>query len=301
MNRATQTARELLDATYAGLGLAEGDLVEATECPTPATESAWIEKGEWLALGRQVRAERIFFVENNPVVVFAEYGAQAPDEWIHYFNHVWCMGRPQLLFLARDGELSVFNLTKTPAKDADDESRQERLLATISAAGQVQQKLQQFRRDQIESGRLFDDARFGYENRADRALIRDLKIVRQSLIGSNLAVEHAHALIGRSIFIRYLEDRKVLLPEYFQSVAEQHGRDDWRTLLARVQPDAVLPEDERPIYPRILSDKEFTYAFFERLANDLNGDIFPISKEERQTVTGGHLGLLQKFLLGRAD
>ena len=301
MPPARETARDLLDATYAGLDLADGDLVEATERPTSANESAWVEKGEWLALGQQVGAEKIFFVENNPVIVFAEYGAQCPEQWLGYFNRVWCMGRPQLLFLARDGELSVFNLTKKPARERDDESRGERLLATITAAAQVQQKLQKYRRDQIESGQLFEDDRFGYDNRADRALIRDLKKVRKGLLDTDLMVEYAHSLIGRSIFIRYLEDRKVLIAEYFQSVAEEKGRDDWADLLARVPPDAYLPEDERPVYPRVLADKDFTYALFERLAKDFNGDMFPISQNERDAVTSDHLELLQKFLLGRAD
>jgi len=300
MTPATETARELLDATYAGLDLAHGDLVEATERPTSATESAWVEKGEWLALGQQVGAEKIFFVDNNPVIVFAE-SDRGPEHWLSYFNRVWCMGRPQLLFLARDGELSVFNLTKKPARERDDESRDERLLATIRATAQVQEKLQQYRRDQIESGRLFEDKRFGYDNRADRALIRDLNKVRKGLLGTNLKIEFAHALIGRSIFIRYLEDRKVLTSEYLRSVAEQHDRKDWARILTRIPPDAYLPEDERPVYPRVLSDRDFTYALFERLAKDFNGDMFPISQKERDAVTDDHLELLQKFLLGRAD
>ncbi len=297
---ATETARELLDATYAGLDLADGDLVEATERPTSATESAWVEKGEWLALGQQVGAEKIFFVDNNPVIVFAE-SDRGPEQWLSYFNRVWCMARPQLLFLAWDGELSVFNLTEKPAREQDYKSRNERLLATITATAEVQEKLQQYRRDQIESGQLFEDERFGYDNRADRALIRDLKKVRKGLLGTKLKVEFANALIGRSIFIRYLEDRKVLIPEYFQSVAEENGRKDWAELLARVPPDAYLPEDERPVYPRVLADKEFTYALFERLAKDFNGDIFPISQKERDAVTAQNLELLQGLLLGRAD
>jgi len=300
MPTATETARELLDAAYAGLDLADGDLVEATERPTSATMSAWVEKGEWLALGEQVGAEKIFFVNNNPVIVFAESN-QGPEHWLSYFNRIWCMGRPQLLFLARSGELSVFNLTKKPARERDDESRDERLLATITAAAQVQEKLQQYRRDQIESGQLFEDERFGYDNRADRALIRDLKKVRKGLLDTGLKVEFAHALIGRSIFIRYLEDRQVLIPKYFESVAEENARTDWAELLARVPPDAFLPEDKRPVYPRVLADKEFTYALFERLANDFNGDMFPISQKEKNAVTDEHLELLQRFLLGRVD
>ena len=81
MTPATETARALLDATYAGLDLADGDLIEATERPTSATESAWVEKGEWLALGQQVGAEKIFFVDNNPVIVFAE-SDRGPEHWL---------------------------------------------------------------------------------------------------------------------------------------------------------------------------------------------------------------------------
>jgi hypothetical protein len=302
MTPATETARELLDAAYADLDFADGDLVVATERPTPANESVWVDKGEWLALGEQVGAEKIFFVENNPVIVFAEYGAQeGPEQWLRYFNRVWCMGRPQLLFLARDGELTVFNHTNKPAKERDDKSRGERLLATVTAAAQVQQELQQYRRDQIESGQLFEDERFGYDDWADRALIRDLKKVRKDLLDAGLKVEHAHALIGRSIFIRYLEDRKVLIPEYFQSIAEEAGRGDWAELLTHIPPDAYLPEDERPVYPRVLADKDLTYALFERLAKDFNGDMFPISDTERNAVTSEHLELLQRLLLGGAD
>lgn len=296
----TETARELLDATYAGLDLVGGDLVEASERPTSATESAWVEKGEWLSLGRQVGAERLFFVENNPVIVFAEHDA-GPEQWFKLFNRIWCMARPQLLFLARDGELSVYNLTKRPAREKDDESREERLLATVSTAAQVQSQLQLYRRDQIESGQIFEDKRFGYDNRADRSLIRDLKKVRKGLIDSGLVVEHAHSLIGRSIFIRYLEDRSVLIPEYFYSIASEHRRPDWATLLDRIPPDSFLPEDKRPIYPRVLADKDFTYALFEQLARDFNGDMFPLSEKERDAVSSDHLELLQKFLLGKAD
>ncbi len=116
MTTAPETARNLLDAAYVGLNLADGDLVEATERPTSATLSAWVEKGEWLALGRHLGAEKIFFVNNNPVVVFAE-SKLGQEHWLSYFNRIWCMGRPQLLFLAGAGELSVFNLTKKPGPE----------------------------------------------------------------------------------------------------------------------------------------------------------------------------------------
>jgi len=303
MDNHVETAQALLHAAYAGLDLTAGDLMDSAEGPESVPRSAWVEKGEWLSLAKQVGAEKVFFVENSPVIVFAELQDEEHGRWLRFFNRVWCMARPQLLFLARDGELSVFNLTKRPARPTEqqDEQRQERLLETIRSAAEVQARLQRFRRDQIESGQLFEDDRFGYDNRADRALIRDLKKVRKALLDSGLSVQHAHSLIGRSIFIRYLEDRGVLTIDYFKSVAEEASQPGWVALVEQIQPDAYLPEDERAVYPRVLADKAFTYSLFRRLARDFNGDMFPISRAEEGAVTDTHLERLRKFLLGAAD
>ena len=79
------------------------------------------------------------------------------------------------------------------------------------------------KREQIETGYLFEEKHFGdLKYRADKSLIQDIKKVREALIASGLdgeKVKYAHALIGRSIFVRYLEDREILIREYFHQVA----------------------------------------------------------------------------------
>jgi len=94
----------------------------------------WVNKGDWLALAKKVGAEKLFFVENYPVIVFAEQTTQDPTEWLRWFNSVWCMARPQLLFLAREGELCVFNLTRQPARRGEEPGRNRRLLETVRVA-----------------------------------------------------------------------------------------------------------------------------------------------------------------------
>jgi hypothetical protein len=293
------SSRELLDAVYDRLGFAEGDLVVASDHPAENAEEDWIDKGEWLALAKRVGAERVFFVDNNPVVVFAVDDGDDPGLWLRFFNRVWCMARPQMLFLARPGELAVYNLTKRPARDVQASARQERLLEIVQTAAEVQSKLKKFRRDQVESGHLFEDERFGFDNRADHALVRDLARVRKALIDEGLSVPHAHALIGRSIFIRYLEDRRALPKEYFEAVAEGHPA--WIKLLATVPPATAGSTEECPLYLRVLSHKGFTYALFRKLADDFNGDMFPIVGNEERSVTAEYLALLQNFLLGNTE
>ena len=146
------------------------------------------------------------------------------------------MARPQLLFLARQGELVVFDLTKRPARRGDARNGDNRLLRIVETVGEVQEKLAKYRREQVESGLLFADARFGSDDRADRALIRDLGEVRKALIADGLSPGHTHALIGRSIFIRYLEDRKVLTEKYFRQIANRVDKDKWGKVEAAVVP-----------------------------------------------------------------
>ena len=54
-------------------------------------------------------------------------------------------------------------------------------------------------------------------------------------------------------------------------------------------------------FPRVLLDKEFTYAIFEALAQDFNGDIFPIDDEERDRIQQEHLDRLRGFLVGQTS
>ncbi len=150
----------------------------------------------------------------------------------------------------------------------------------------------------MESGRLFEDDRFGFDDRADRALVRDLGRVRKALINAGLYPGYAHALIGRSIFIRYLEDRRVLEEDYFRSVA-RGDRENWPAVLDEARHAHVDFGVGHPIlYPYVLTNKGFTYALFRKLANDFNGDMFPVDSEEEKAVTPAHLNVLHQFLLG---
>jgi hypothetical protein len=181
----------------------------------------------------------------------------------------------------------------------------DRSIRTANSIAEAQSALSAYHRERIESGIVFGDERFrNSANRSDRALIRDLKTVRRQLAeihGSRGTkrpdLRHLHSLIGRCIFIRYLEDREVLLPAYFEKVAAR--RKEWTKLLA-MAPSA--PELEPRLvelrFLRVRQNKDFTYALFDQLAHDFNGDTFPIDEEERERIHEGHLEKLRGFLLG---
>lgn len=114
--------------------------------------------------------------------------------------------------------------------------------------------------------------------------MRDLGIVREALFKAELPAPYAHSLIGRSIFIRYLEDRKVLIKRYFRKVAR--GQPRWMAILEH-SPAATADEGgvRPPFYTRVLTNKAFTYELFGHLSKDFNGDMFPVNPEEHRIVT----------------
>ncbi len=65
------SAKNLLEAAYSDLGYNEGGLWDATKASSNINYDEWIEKGDQLTLADSVGAEKLFFVDNNPVVVFA--------------------------------------------------------------------------------------------------------------------------------------------------------------------------------------------------------------------------------------
>jgi hypothetical protein len=295
-----------LDILYEELDFKNGSLHSAMDNPSACRKRIdWVEKGEWLAAAKRAGADKIFFIDNNPIAVFAECGASL-EEIVKAFNRAWCLARPRLLFLAFPGEIAVYvyDLAQKPVdENKKEEWKKLKRLDVLKDIGKVSRKLQQYHRDHVESGRLFADKRFGdLKNRADKALIRDLKTVRRELIHAGLSgdlIRFAHALIGRSIFIRYLEDRGILTEEYFLNLAREKA--GWTDLLRNpVNRTGLNFSYHKTCYPRILADKAFTYALFRKLARDFNGDMFPDVDEEEKVVTLEHLTLIQDLLYGDA-
>jgi type I restriction-modification system DNA methylase subunit len=292
----------LLNAVYDHLGYRDGSLLNASYEPSsPALLEEWLEKGDWLALAKDVGAEKLLFVNNDPVFVFYSFPKEpSVREQLDVFRRVWCMSRPQCLFLAFPGELKVYSLKEPPAR-SEVEWKNRTPLAVAKSVGDVLTQLRAYHRDRVESGRLFADERFGkLDQRADKRLILDLKAIRKSLRADGLDMKYAHSLIGHSIFIRYLEDRGVLKRAYFEAIASHNIR--WQELLVQDLEKQDLSLNENVyFYHQVLLDREFTFALFKQLSEDFNGDMFPRDEQEEENTEAEHLISVRNFLLGNTD
>src|ERR1035437_9205450 len=296
---------ELLRTAYSQLAFDQGALLSATRRPQPGAVGDWLDRGDWQALAAQVGAAMIFFVNHDPVVVFAQVGDSSREVLGRGYERICCMSRPQLLFLASPGQLAVYAFPKPPPKPDETLDSHDRRIAIARSISEVQSKLAAYHRERIETGVVFGTGQFrDSANRADRALIRDLKTVRDQLATLSVPQDqkrpephHLHSLIGRAIFIRYLEDREILVSAYFENIAAR--RKEWAKLLSQAPTAPALePRLTELLFLRVLQNKDFTYALFDQLAHDFNGDTFPIDAEERERIQQTHLDTLRGFLLG---
>ena len=304
-----ESSYQFLNDVYQNLGYdVEEILFDATLTPQLASKEAnrWVDIGDWLVTAKKVNAEKIFFVKNDPVLVFSAYEQPLDEnEILNVFRRVWCMARPQRFFLSLPGELRVYDLKEPPINN---DGNPVEPIAIVHDIAEVSEQLQGYRRERLEAGYLPENERLfeQKDGRADRRLIQDLRIVRKNLRDAGLKAEHAHALIGRSIFIRYLEDRGILTETYFRQVAEKSS--EWMELLEHplekptIQAGIIQDSElKKRHYYNVLCNKEFTYALFERLSEDFNGDLFPKNDAEKEAVDPSHLNLLRGFLLGNTE
>ncbi|HEV2660541.1 MAG TPA: hypothetical protein VGU68_08040, partial [Ktedonobacteraceae bacterium] len=100
---------------------------------------------------------------------------------------------------------------------SNDEAHRHRLLHHLqslydieTARQEIASRLSNFRRILLDTGAFWqteDGQRINREKRADQRLLASMGELRRRLLNKGLSSEIAYALLGRSIFIRYLEDR----------------------------------------------------------------------------------------------
>jgi hypothetical protein len=290
---------QLIEHACRVLDLDAGALHAATAGPGQDYDlDLWRTHGDWLLSASRMGAERVFFVGDDPVIVFTAVEADAPeDEIVDAYRRAWSLSRPRCLFLARGGELRVYALSAPPAMD-EDGTTSVQPIEIVERAADVQSVLARFHRDRVETGVAFEAKEFNSpRGRADHRLIADVTAATDALREAGLDQPTAHTLIERVILVRYLEDRQIVVPDYLHAVAEQ--RQQWKTLL---DSGASVPNfGAESTFVKCLADADLSYAVFDQLAADFNGDLFIVQETERSHVDHKHLHLIKALLEGTAS
>ncbi len=285
----------LLERVYTDLDLVGGALLDAADSPSADDTDRWNELGDWLLLADRVKADRIFFLNDDPVLVFSSLPSGSDENDVFdCYRRTWSLARPRCLFLAVEDELRVYSLA-SPPDSVGTKAVTPEPLEVVTQAAEVLDKLSGFHRERLESGAAFEDQLLSEQSgRADQQLLRDVRAATNALVDANLEPRIAHSLIERAILVRYLEDREILTDEYFDEVASHPSHIQVSHFAERLVPDFGRPSR----FIEFLADKGLTYRLFDQLAKDFNGDLFVTNIEEQETVTSSQLRLLMDLLQG---
>ena len=189
-------------------------------------------------------------------------------------REVWNEGFSPLLWIIHPESTALYNGFGLPRAPSDVEKNRvfkrfrniERDLADLDErAG----------RHAMETGQFWH-LRSGVDrkNSVDRRLLTELAALETDLVADGLAMDQTQALIGRSIFAKFLTDREIVTEE---NLVDHCGR---------------------PALQAVLRDRTATKHFFEWLSSEFNGDMFP---SVDPVPAPRHLRRVANFLDGDVD
>ena len=215
-------------------------------------------------------------VAGTPCICFKVLDEVTPAAINSIRMQVWNHGRVPTLWIITPDGVRIYDSFARPQEE-DSEDSNSHLLEELTQIGSRLQGIDDFHKSKFDTGEFWQSGKgrdIQPEQRVDSALLRDLLDTREALKSKDLDSDVAQALLGRAIFVKYLEDRHILRPFHFQAHGDGHSFVD------------------------VLNDISSTYNFFDWLRTTFNGDLFPVRQEERDTVLEIHLDILRLFLAG---
>lgn len=239
----------------------------------------------------KLNATAIFELSGSPCIYFTNLAQTDPDpaEIARLRKIAWNQGLAPMLWIITPTKVLLYNCYARP--DPDNETDAKKHL--IDLFEQTESGLRQLNdfagRRQIDSGRFWehDKARqIDRRQRVDESLLTDLEEVESLLVKAGLKTTVAHALLGRSIFVAYLQDRGILDTKFFH---ENFGVENFAELLLSTSIANAAK-----------------YEIFEWVRKTFNGDLFPLEHKdefghiihERDLVDHPHLAKVGNFLAG---
>lgn len=211
----------------------------------------------------------------------------------------WNLGEAPLLFVVTPDEVLIYNNYEAPqALEAGNLDPTAGIIETLSLTeGLASQRLalQKYHRSVLESGEYWrqNETRFDIQGRVDTTLMSNLRIMRKTLISQiskrcneskETITSIVHSLLSRSIFIKYLEERKdsngaTVFPQGFYSGFLESAK----------------------CYTDVLNSKDATYCLFNSLKEKFNGDTLQVAEIETKIITPKDLDELRTFILGDSE
>ncbi len=235
----------------------------------------------------ELQLSGVLCVDGRPTVYLVEADQQelgvARKRELQQF--AWNQGLAPLLIFLSQTTIEVHSTVKRPVAAASGELFEDELPSLIPSLTNVATALEcaQFVRS-IETGHFFQEhaAFFPTNETVDYCLVENLAYSAKKLAdtGDDWNIQTAHALLGRVLFVSFLQERKFIKQEYYP-----HGSSSLLDLLT----SGNVAERKRRLYDE----------FFERLRIEFNGTMFDSELQSEKTrIRASHLEIVANFLNG---
>jgi N-6 DNA Methylase len=227
----------------------------------------------------QINATAVFELSGSPCIYFTQLDQSDPDpkELARLHKLSWNHGLAPMLWVVTPTSVRLYNCYSEPTQN-NPESNLIALFENTEAS--LKQLSDHASRLQLESGEFWqwqNAKQIDRKKRVDRVLVEDLQKAEKKLRAEGLESQIAHALLMRSIFVAYLQDRGILDTQFFQS---------------RFNVDT---------FTDVLDDVLATRTLFEWVQVTFNGDMFPASSNSQDFYEARHLEIVKDLVGGTTE
>jgi len=227
----------------------------------------------------KLEATAFFELSGSPCIYFKYLadGAPSDERLTEIHSLAWNHGLAPILWVVTPTSVRIYNCYSRP-QTIDPSEHKRHVIRFFADIADSLETLNRFAgRLQYETGgfwRTHEARRIDRRQRVDESLLSDLKAAEQDLMSAGLPASVAHALLGRSIFVAYLQDRQILKPQFFRSGYREEKFTD------------------------VLRDGNKTERLWDWIRETFNGDLFPLDRAERRLVRPRHLRIVRRLLEG---
>jgi SAM-dependent methyltransferase len=227
----------------------------------------------------------VLCVDGRPTVYLCEASLFTQQQKREHHRNVWSQGLVPLLLFLTPNQVEIHSTVKKPEKEPPSDSLFESDLSSlIPNLGNAAKTLNAARLVRlIETGQFFrENAEFFPANETvDRCLVENLVHTARRLKDAGWSLPRAHALLGRALFVSFLEEREFIKPHYYPQGT---------TCLLDILRRSRVGETKRLLYQE----------FFPRLKDEFNGTMFDTAlADEERHIGKAHLTILADFLSGQ--
>lgn len=215
-------------------------------------------------LNNVIKPDAFFCIDNKPFILFFKnLGTQKKSK----LKEIWNFNETPIVIISEQDSVEIYNGFEYLTNKE-----------TLKLFGN-EDKLNDFKYFELVTGKTWEkyQSDFDSKHRIDFHLLSNIKSARDILMSQSLSSEHANSLIGKIIFVRYIIDRKIKLD------FEKKGK------------SRIWTNSE---FCSILSDKNQVQKFFKYLKDKFNGDLFPLSKTDIESIPTDCLTTLIELLSG---